>query len=64
MDLYRPMHAQSRGVNQYIFVIVDDYTKFTWTFFMSTKEETFDVFIIYKRNGEKEVEARFNRPKI
>ncbi|XP_075092292.1 putative mitochondrial protein AtMg00300 [Nicotiana tabacum] len=41
MDLCRPMRVPSRGGNKYIFVIVDDYCRFTWTLILRTKDETF-----------------------
>ncbi|XP_070050855.1 uncharacterized protein [Nicotiana tomentosiformis] len=38
MDLCRPMRVASRGGKKYIFVIVDDYSRFTWTLFLRTKD--------------------------
>ncbi|XP_075077220.1 putative mitochondrial protein AtMg00300 [Nicotiana tabacum] len=32
MDIYGPMRMPSRGGKKYIFVIIDDYSRFTWTF--------------------------------
>ncbi|XP_070020619.1 uncharacterized protein [Nicotiana sylvestris] len=37
----------SRGGKKYIFVIVDDYYRFTWTLFLKTKDETFPVFAAF-----------------
>lgn len=28
---------------------MDDYSKFTWTFFLKSEEETFDVFIMFAK---------------
>ncbi|XP_070026224.1 uncharacterized protein [Nicotiana sylvestris] len=47
MDLCGPMRVQSRGEKKYIFVIVDDYSRFTWTLFLITKDETFEVFVAF-----------------
>ncbi|XP_075082561.1 uncharacterized protein LOC142166868 [Nicotiana tabacum] len=47
MDLCRPMRVASRGGKKYIFVIVDDYTRFTWTLFLRTKDKTFEVFVAF-----------------
>ncbi|XP_075086232.1 uncharacterized protein LOC142168954 [Nicotiana tabacum] len=47
MDLCGPMRVESRGGNKYIFVIVDDYSRFTWTLFLITKDETFEVFFAF-----------------
>ncbi|XP_070029533.1 uncharacterized protein [Nicotiana sylvestris] len=47
MDLCGPMRVQSRGEKRYIFVIVDDYSRFTWTLFLRTKDETVEVFVAF-----------------
>ena len=44
MDLCKPMRVQCRGGKSYVFVIVDDYSRFTWTLFLATKDETFTMF--------------------
>ncbi|XP_070052227.1 uncharacterized protein [Nicotiana tomentosiformis] len=47
MDLCGPMRVARRGGKKYIFVIVDDYSRFTWTMFLITKDETFEVFVAF-----------------
>ncbi|XP_021725053.1 uncharacterized protein LOC110692355 [Chenopodium quinoa] len=42
MDLCGPMRIQSRSGKKYVLVIVNDYSRFTWVIFMSSKDETFD----------------------
>jgi len=42
------MRIQSRGGKKYIMVIVDDYSRFTWTMFLRSKEETYDILIFIK----------------
>jgi hypothetical protein len=37
MDLFRPTQYTSIGENKYDFMIVDDYTRYTWTFFLVDK---------------------------
>ena len=44
MDLCGPMRVQSKGGNRYIFVLVDDYTRFTWTLFLKSKDQAFERF--------------------
>jgi len=44
MDLFGPSRTMSLGGNYYGLVIVDDYSRFTWTFFIATKDETYHVF--------------------
>ena len=57
MDLCGPMRVQSRGGKRYVFVIVDDYSRFTWTLFLATKDETFTMFEIFT----KLVQKKFNK---
>ncbi|XP_070047150.1 uncharacterized protein [Nicotiana tomentosiformis] len=47
MDLCGPMRVPSRGGKRYIFIIVDDYSRFSWTLFLRTKDETFQVFVAF-----------------
>jgi len=44
MDLFGRSRTISLGGNYYGLVIVDDYSRFTWTFFIATKDETYHVF--------------------
>nr|GEW29112.1 hypothetical protein [Tanacetum cinerariifolium] len=40
MDLFRPTFVKSLSKKSYCLVITDDYTRFTWVFFLVTKDET------------------------
>ncbi|GJZ57974.1 retrovirus-related pol polyprotein from transposon TNT 1-94 [Tanacetum coccineum] len=40
MDLYGPMHVASINGKKYILVIVEDYSRYTWTLFLHSKDET------------------------
>jgi hypothetical protein len=40
MDLFGPIAYISIGGNKYSLVIVDDYSRFTWVFFLQDKSET------------------------
>ena len=44
MDLMRPTQTESLGGKKYTFVIVDDFSRFTWVKFIKEKSETFCVF--------------------
>ena len=44
MDLAGPMKTQSVQGNFYHFVIVDNYTRYKWVFFLKGKDETFSCF--------------------
>nr|GEY64038.1 retrovirus-related Pol polyprotein from transposon TNT 1-94 [Tanacetum cinerariifolium] len=45
MDLCGPMRVQTINGKEYILVIVDDYSRFTWVKFLRSKDETSDVVI-------------------
>nr|GEU32653.1 retrovirus-related Pol polyprotein from transposon TNT 1-94 [Tanacetum cinerariifolium] len=49
MDLFGPSAVQSYGGNRYTLVIVDDYSRYTWTRFLKDKTEAFDQFEIFSR---------------
>ncbi|KAJ9544473.1 hypothetical protein OSB04_024180, partial [Centaurea solstitialis] len=40
MDLFGPTNVMSIGKKSYSLVIVDDYSRFTWVYFLRTKDET------------------------
>ena len=40
MDLFGPVNVLSINRNSYCLVIIDDYSRFTWVFFLSAKSET------------------------
>ena len=44
MDLFGPSRAMSLGGNYYGLVVVDDYSSFTWTLFIATKDEVYHAF--------------------
>jgi len=45
LDLFGPLRTRSLGGNYYGFVIVDDFSRYTWTLLLSSKDDTFDAFI-------------------
>ena len=44
MDLMGPMKVESIAGKKYIFVCVDDFSRFTWVYFIKEKSDTFDSF--------------------
>nr|GEW72977.1 hypothetical protein [Tanacetum cinerariifolium] len=40
MDLFRPTFVKSLHKKMYYLVVTDDYSRFTWVFFLGTKDET------------------------
>ncbi|GJW57465.1 retrovirus-related pol polyprotein from transposon TNT 1-94 [Tanacetum coccineum] len=49
IDLFGPSAVRSYGENLYTLVIVDDYSKYTWTRFLKTKAEAFEQFKIFSK---------------
>ena len=47
MDLFGPTTYKSIGGNLYYLVIVDDYSRYTWTFFLEDKSKTMGIFKIF-----------------
>ena len=44
MDLFGPSRTLSFGGNYYALVIVDDYSRYTWTLFLTHKSDAFHAF--------------------
>ncbi|GJU01724.1 retrovirus-related pol polyprotein from transposon TNT 1-94 [Tanacetum coccineum] len=49
MDLFSPSAIRSYGGNRYTLVIVDDYSRYTWTRFLKDKTKAFDQFEIFSK---------------
>ncbi|GJX10592.1 retrovirus-related pol polyprotein from transposon TNT 1-94 [Tanacetum coccineum] len=49
MDLFGPSAIRSYGGNRYTLVIVDDYSRFTWTRFLANKTEAFEKFEVFSK---------------
>ncbi|GJV03265.1 retrovirus-related pol polyprotein from transposon TNT 1-94 [Tanacetum coccineum] len=49
IDLFCPSAVRSYGENRYTLVIVDDYSRYTWTRFLKDKTEVFDQFKIFSK---------------
>ncbi|GJT98710.1 putative ribonuclease H-like domain-containing protein [Tanacetum coccineum] len=45
IDLYGPMRVESINGKKYVLVIIDDYSRYTWTHFLRSKDETPGVLI-------------------
>jgi hypothetical protein len=44
MDTIGPSRVRSMGGKWYVLVIVDDYSHYSWTFFLERKDEVFEYF--------------------
>ena len=42
LDIFGPLKKQSINHNKYVLVIVDDFSRFTWTIFLKHKSDAFE----------------------
>ena len=61
MDLFRPTQYTSIGENKCGFVIVDDYTRYTWVFFLVDKNDVFATFKSFVKGIHNEFETTIKR---
>src|SRR6266540_4745933 len=61
MDLFGPVAYISIGGNKYGFVIVDDYSRFTWVFFLQDKGEVQETLKKFARRAQNEFEVKIKR---
>ncbi|GJX43646.1 retrovirus-related pol polyprotein from transposon TNT 1-94 [Tanacetum coccineum] len=58
MDLCGPMRVESINGKKYVMVIVDDYSRYTWTHFLRSKDETPEVLIDFLRLVQRGLHAQ------
>nr|GFB98075.1 retrovirus-related Pol polyprotein from transposon TNT 1-94 [Tanacetum cinerariifolium] len=58
MDLCGPMRVASINGKRYVVVIVDDFSRYTWTHFMRSKDETPEVLIDFLRLVQRGLQAQ------
>jgi transposase InsO family protein len=61
MDLFDPVAYISIGGNKYGPVIVDDYSRFTWVFFLQDKNETQEVLKKFLRRAQNEFDVKVKK---
>ena len=61
MDLFGPTQTQSLGGKKYTLVIIDDYSRYTWVFFLKHKSETFNTFSTFCASVQNEKESSIIR---
>ena len=54
IDLFGPTKTKILSGNQFFFVLVDDFSRFTWVFFLEHKDEAFPHFLVFRKRFEKE----------
>nr|GEW97202.1 hypothetical protein [Tanacetum cinerariifolium] len=58
IDLCGPMRVASINGKRYVLVIVDDYSRYTWTHFLRSKDETPEVLIDFLRLVQRGLQAQ------
>nr|GEZ72361.1 zinc finger, CCHC-type [Tanacetum cinerariifolium] len=54
-DLYGPISPPTPSGKKYIFLLVDDYSRYMWVYVLSTKDQAFDTFKECKKTIENEL---------
>jgi transposase InsO family protein len=61
INLFGPIAYISIGGNKYGLVIIDDYSRFTWVFFLQDKCETQEVLKKFLKRAQNEFDAKVKR---
>lgn len=61
MDLCGPLPVPSMGGSRYVYVIVDNYSRYTSVYFLKTKDEVFDSFVEFMNKPETELNKKIKK---
>nr|GFA63989.1 hypothetical protein [Tanacetum cinerariifolium] len=61
MDLCGPIHVQSINGKRYVLVVVDDYSQYTWVFFLHLKDEASEVIISFIKKTQVNLQLQVQR---
>nr|GEZ50619.1 hypothetical protein [Tanacetum cinerariifolium] len=61
MDLCGPMHVESINGKRYVLVVVDDYSRYTWVFFLHSKDEASEVIISFIKKTQVNLQLQVQR---
>jgi transposase InsO family protein len=61
MDIFGPVAYVSIGGNKYGFFIVDDYSQYTWVFFMKDKSKAHEIFKKFATRAQNEFDVKIKR---
>ena len=53
MDLFSPTKTKSLSGNRFAFVLVDDFSRFTWVFFLEHNVKPFHILIFLEKGLRK-----------
>src|SRR3954470_2370918 len=58
MDLFGPQNYDSLGGNKYGLVIVDDFSRYTWVFFLDDKSKVVEIFKSFTKRAQSEYDLK------
>nr|GFB42978.1 putative ribonuclease H-like domain-containing protein [Tanacetum cinerariifolium] len=61
MDLCGSMRVESINRKRYVLVVVDDYSRYTWVFFLHSKDEASDVIISFIKKTQVNLQLQVQR---
>jgi hypothetical protein len=61
MDLFGPTNYVSAGGNLYCLVIVDDFSRYTWVFFIHDKYEVASIFKKFAKKAQNEFDCKIKK---
>nr|GFA35696.1 retrovirus-related Pol polyprotein from transposon TNT 1-94 [Tanacetum cinerariifolium] len=61
MDLCGPVRVQSINGKRYVLVVVDDYSRYTWVFFLHSKDEASEVIISFIKKTQVNLQLQVQR---
>nr|GFB65639.1 putative ribonuclease H-like domain-containing protein [Tanacetum cinerariifolium] len=61
MDLCGPIRIQSINGKRYVLVVVDDCSRYTWVFFLHSKDEAFEVIISFIKKTQVNLQLHVQR---
>nr|GFC70152.1 retrovirus-related Pol polyprotein from transposon TNT 1-94 [Tanacetum cinerariifolium] len=61
MDLCGPMRVQSINGKQYVLAVVDDYSRYTWVFFLYSKDEASEGIISFIQKTQVNLQLQVQR---
>ena len=61
MDLFRPTTYKSLGGSLHCLVIVDDFSRYTWTFFLHDKSEATPCFKKFAKRAQNEFDVKIKK---
>lgn len=58
INLFSPMRMQSIGGCHFCLVIIDDFSRYSWVFFLTAKSDTVEIFVKFCKRVENEQKSK------